>query len=591
MASEISALPVNGTHSLNGAQYTGSAENGGYPSSSSAPAPGSFGAQNANVPASATSTMSANNKHNEIPKDEVGWYFVEQYYTNLSRSPDKLHLFFSKSSQFVWGVEAEKVAVNVGRSAISERIKELDFQDCKVRVLNVDSQSTFNNIVIQVIGEMSNKSAPHRKFVQTFVLAEQPNGYFVLNDIFRYINEEDEEDANGDELGPEGAGQGPSQLPTGRPDAEPKGLTSSTNSTQQQHDAEVVDKQLEQTLRKNDSRGKVQTAASSTDPKINGLNSEDAVDIQLADDAPVAAVTEKDEAGPTTSEVLRRAGDIEEPKPEKPQEPKPTPIVSPKPAAPAETQEPAQSKSTLPKTWANLVAGSKTQAPATPSSASSTSPAPPQQKSAEDGHAPVPTRTQAQGNSNAGWQTAGNDAARRQGRPQSVSGPGDKETVLAYVKNVTDRVPIDELRSALQKFGELAYYDVSRQKWQPIPIPLGANQSLLKNGDHAPVRMEVLRTTRAEEASEAAEDLTVGLAARAEEGFRRMAAVADTAQDEDAVATSLLGVVVALSRASDDDPPPDFLWESRSLIYDLKITTTTITTMVLFIWFAAAAKV
>ncbi|KAL8954599.1 MAG: hypothetical protein Q9193_007180, partial [Seirophora villosa] len=39
---------------------------------------------------------------------------------------------------------------------------------------------------------MSNKAAPHRKFVQTFVLAEQPNGYFVLNDIFRYI--EDEED-------------------------------------------------------------------------------------------------------------------------------------------------------------------------------------------------------------------------------------------------------------------------------------------------------------------------------------------------------------------------------------------------------------
>lgn len=26
----------------------------------------------------------------EIPKDEVGWYFVEQYYTTLSKNPEKL---------------------------------------------------------------------------------------------------------------------------------------------------------------------------------------------------------------------------------------------------------------------------------------------------------------------------------------------------------------------------------------------------------------------------------------------------------------------------------------------------------------------
>jgi len=32
----------------------------------------------------------ANTTTSEIPKDEVGWYFVEQYYTTLSRSPEKL---------------------------------------------------------------------------------------------------------------------------------------------------------------------------------------------------------------------------------------------------------------------------------------------------------------------------------------------------------------------------------------------------------------------------------------------------------------------------------------------------------------------
>ena len=37
---------------------------------------------------------------------------------------------------------------------------------------------------------MSNHGDPWRKFVQTFFLAEQPNGYFVLNDIFRFLKEE-----------------------------------------------------------------------------------------------------------------------------------------------------------------------------------------------------------------------------------------------------------------------------------------------------------------------------------------------------------------------------------------------------------------
>jgi hypothetical protein len=32
---------------------------------------------------------------NDLSKDEVGWYFVEQYYTTLSKSPEKLHVSFS----------------------------------------------------------------------------------------------------------------------------------------------------------------------------------------------------------------------------------------------------------------------------------------------------------------------------------------------------------------------------------------------------------------------------------------------------------------------------------------------------------------
>lgn len=63
------------------------------------------------TPTTATPT---DQQKNEISKDEVGWFFVEQYYTTMSRNPDKLHLFYSKRSQLVFGTEAESVPVSFG---------------------------------------------------------------------------------------------------------------------------------------------------------------------------------------------------------------------------------------------------------------------------------------------------------------------------------------------------------------------------------------------------------------------------------------------------------------------------------------------
>lgn len=39
----------------------------------------------------AADATSGNASGNDLSKDEVGWYFVEQYYTTLSKSPEKLH--------------------------------------------------------------------------------------------------------------------------------------------------------------------------------------------------------------------------------------------------------------------------------------------------------------------------------------------------------------------------------------------------------------------------------------------------------------------------------------------------------------------
>ena len=82
-------------------------------------------------------------------------------------------------------------SLNFFEKEIHNKITSIGFEDCKVFIHSVDAQSSANGgIIIQVIGEMSNRGEPWRKFVQTFFLAEQPNGYFVLNDIFRFLKEE-----------------------------------------------------------------------------------------------------------------------------------------------------------------------------------------------------------------------------------------------------------------------------------------------------------------------------------------------------------------------------------------------------------------
>ena len=56
---------------------------------------GSFNAESATTPsAGVTASSAASESNNSVPKDEVGWYFVEQYYTTLSKNPEKLHVSF-----------------------------------------------------------------------------------------------------------------------------------------------------------------------------------------------------------------------------------------------------------------------------------------------------------------------------------------------------------------------------------------------------------------------------------------------------------------------------------------------------------------
>jgi hypothetical protein len=428
---------------------------------SSSDAAGFTSSSNAGAPSATTSSSNSN-----LSKDEVGWFFVEQYYTTLSKSPEKLHLFYGKRSQFVYGLEAEVTNISVGRQAIQERIAQLDFQDCKVRISNVDSQASFESIVIQVIGETSNKAGEPKKFVQTFVLAQQPSGYFVLNDILRYVDEESNEqpaeaaeETSAQELEAEGA------------DA-PIPVQSEVEAPKETLDADAVEQKLQE---------------SAPTPKAVA---EPAAEPPVEAAKPVEPATEK-AVDPEAAAREVEAEDVQEP--EKPQDPSPTPALKAAAPAPAPESKPAPAEPAAPPkpmTWASRAAAAAGPRPVVPLPKTATPPAPAQSRApapaaadsaagaaAPSAAAPAPAAASPSAPSNApaaaadsankessGWQTAGADA-KRQSRPQAAtSGPVEKDGTMGYVKYVTDKVQDADLRSALAAHGELTYFDINRQK-------------------------------------------------------------------------------------------------------------------------------
>lgn len=95
MASDSGTRAINGnygsTNSYGSADQQSSTYGLGAGSAGSAnPSTGAEApsAPHASTGASAPSTEGSSS----VPKDEVGWYFVEQYYTTLSKNPEKLHV-------------------------------------------------------------------------------------------------------------------------------------------------------------------------------------------------------------------------------------------------------------------------------------------------------------------------------------------------------------------------------------------------------------------------------------------------------------------------------------------------------------------
>ncbi|KAJ4707295.1 ras GTPase-activating protein-binding protein 2-like [Melia azedarach] len=120
----------------------------------------------------------------------VGNAFVEQYYHILHNSPELVYRFYQDSS-VLSRPDSNGVMTSVTTmDGINQKILSLDFKNYKAEIKTADAQNSHKEgVTVLVTGCLTGKDNLRRKFAQSFFLAPQDNGYFVLNDVFRYVED------------------------------------------------------------------------------------------------------------------------------------------------------------------------------------------------------------------------------------------------------------------------------------------------------------------------------------------------------------------------------------------------------------------
>lgn len=407
-------------------------------------------------------------EHSQI--ETVGWAFVQQYYLTMGSNPHRLEHFYSKASSQTWGEETRVVTTTVGRTDIAKRFQEIGFKDAKVRLTNVDCQGTvLSSILVQVVGEFSNDNQGSRKFVQTFVLVPQkPEGYFVMNDVLRYLVDDIVIEDNATHYESEVAPGLMSSLPgvTGAQDVHTEG---SLISTVDEPSTDVVtpkpDESLtEHSLEKSEAKLDEQLEDRTRALKINGHADTEGVD---PPSSPLKNDTREEKAEELTVE--------------KSPAPIPSPITAPTTKAPSNvSRTPEPTKPAGPKTWASLVAGPRPAIPAMP-----TLPKIPSQRqvpriSQPANHRPAHTNAPNTASPTAPAQSTiqvppSNESVKdtetelvnespAQRSQANVPFERNPEIVSAYIKHVSPNVNHEELKQRLSSYGEITNFYVHSQK-------------------------------------------------------------------------------------------------------------------------------
>ncbi|XP_019093232.1 PREDICTED: ras GTPase-activating protein-binding protein 2-like isoform X2 [Camelina sativa] len=135
----------------------------------------------------------AQQEANPSPGAEVvGRAFVEQYYHILHQSPGLVHRFYQDSSLLTRPDVNGAVTTVTTMQAINDKILSLKYEDYTAEIETADAQESHERgVIVLVTGRLTGNDNVRKKFSQTFFLAPQDKGYFVLNDVFRFLEEKE----------------------------------------------------------------------------------------------------------------------------------------------------------------------------------------------------------------------------------------------------------------------------------------------------------------------------------------------------------------------------------------------------------------
>ncbi|KAK9289023.1 hypothetical protein L1049_017494 [Liquidambar formosana] len=125
----------------------------------------------------------------QVTAAQVGTYFVGQYYSFLQQQPDVVHQFYTDASTML-RIDGNTREAASAMLQIHTLIMSLSYTGIEVKTAH-SLESWNGGVIVMVSGSVQIKNfSDRRKFVQTFFLAPQEKGFFVLNDIFHFIDEE-----------------------------------------------------------------------------------------------------------------------------------------------------------------------------------------------------------------------------------------------------------------------------------------------------------------------------------------------------------------------------------------------------------------
>ncbi|KAF4320991.1 hypothetical protein BBO99_00001597 [Phytophthora kernoviae] len=410
-----------------------------------------------------SSPSTANEEQVPAP-NTVGNTFMRQYYHFLAKDPQSLHRFYKNESRWCHGVGSHMEEPIAGQRAINDQILKRGYAGARVDLDagSIDCQNSLGGgVLVLVTGVMTLRSSPEPKpFVQTFFLAVQPKGYFVLNDCLRFlelpgtsVESEKEIAAVATPVSPKSNGNELTVSPKKtvekietKKDLSPiKTETKTTTTTVKKVVKETPVSPVKATA----------TVASSPVKKTMITTTTKTTKPEKKEEAPVKAPASP---AKVSSPVKPTAKTASPPKP---------PIKSPKKqekpvaAAPAATAEPvvaAPTEPEKPKTWAALF-NSKAPASVTPSSATTVAaPIKPATPKAASTPAPAPAAITPA----AGAPTAEKSPKNKSGNGKEKEGSRPRLYSL-FIRDVPSQTRENDLRELFKSYGSIAGVNVNQR--------------------------------------------------------------------------------------------------------------------------------